>query len=122
MIFVVLYHRSLHFSSLLIILFELVASGERPRSNVHRLMIPPTILGCRIFQAHDVSKLCGLVFFSVLTGHCWRLSLLQAAGVDEACRRMWVVHLVEYRFDCVTVTDENHGKPICDKLKIDSLS
>ena len=73
---------------------ELVAFGAGPRSNVHRLMIPPTILGCRIFQAHDVSKLCGLVFFAVVTGHCWRRRPVASCWGREAGRRLWVIHLV----------------------------
>lgn len=73
-------------------------------------MIPPTILGCRIFQAHDVSKLCGLVFFAVVTGHCWHRRPVASCWGREAGRRLWVIHLVGYRLDRNTVADENHGR------------
>jgi hypothetical protein len=61
---------------------RLEAFGQLPRTNVHRLMIPPPpyILGCRIFQAHDVFKLCRLVLLFFVTGHC---SNLQTAGVEK---------------------------------------
>lgn len=52
--------------------------------------------------------------FAVMTGHNWRFRPFACYWGREASRRLWVVHLIEYQLDRVTMVVLICASSVCN--------